>query len=149
MRKVYQQKNQFSNSAAIRFTVKGVSKTVIFESKRKNGILTYETNDADVQDAIEESKQFEEGKITCIEGASSIKLQASSKENAGDSGASGDGGKKDAETKEYPEVTEWQAAKELLRSEPYNVPFQSLNTPGNILKKAEEMGVSFPNLKGE
>lgn len=50
--------------------------------------------------------------------------------------------------KEYPEITEWPDAKELLRKE-YNVSHQSLNTPDNILKKAKEVGVCFPSLKIE
>jgi len=151
-RKVYQQKNQFSNSSAIRIDVKGKSKTVTFESKRRNGLLTYETEDADIQSAIESTKQFEAGKITCIEGT--VRPQAPKgvvkKEVDG-----GDGGDaipvkpevKKTEVVEYAEVTEFQAAKEILRSEPYLVPFQALNSIPNILKKAEEVGVSFPNLK--
>ncbi|WP_099465553.1 hypothetical protein [Parabacteroides provencensis] len=50
------------------------------------------------------------------------------------------------ELKELPEITDWQDAKDLLRKD-YGVPHQSLNTPENILKKASEFGVSFPNLK--
>ena len=46
----------------------------------------------------------------------------------------------------YDEVADWQAAKEVLRNEPYNIPYQGLNSPDLILKKAEEMRVSFPNL---
>lgn len=52
------------------------------------------------------------------------------------------------ELKELPEVTDWQDAKDLLRKE-YGFAHQSLNTPENILKKASEAGVSFPNLKIE
>ena len=46
----------------------------------------------------------------------------------------------------YANITSIQQAKDVLRGEPYNVPFQQLNTPANILKKAEEIGVVFPNL---
>lgn len=46
----------------------------------------------------------------------------------------------------YANITSIQQAKDVLRGEPYNVPFQQLNTPANILKKAEELGVVFPNL---
>lgn len=48
--------------------------------------------------------------------------------------------------KEYPDISDWQEAKDILRKE-YSIPHQSLNTPGNILKKAKEAGISFPNLK--
>lgn len=47
--------------------------------------------------------------------------------------------------KEYPEVTDFQAAREILRKE-YGIAHQSLTKPENILKKATEVGVSFPNL---
>lgn len=47
--------------------------------------------------------------------------------------------------KMYPGITEWQDAKDILRKE-YDVPHQSLNTPENILKKAKEAGISFPDL---
>jgi hypothetical protein len=40
-----------------------------------------------------------------------------------------------------------QQAKEVLRGEPYNVAFQRLNTPDNIMKVARELGVEFPNLQ--
>lgn len=47
---------------------------------------------------------------------------------------------------EFDNVTTIQQAKDILRNEPFNIPFQALNTPANILKKAEELGVKFPNL---
>lgn len=43
-------------------------------------------------------------------------------------------------------ITDFQVAKDYLRKE-YDIPHQSLNTPENILKKASDVGVSFPNLK--
>lgn len=46
----------------------------------------------------------------------------------------------------YDNVTTIQQAKDVLRAAPFNVPFQALNTPANIMKKAEELGVKFPNL---
>lgn len=52
------------------------------------------------------------------------------------------------ELKVFSEITDWQDAKDLLRKD-YGIPHQSLNTPENILKKASEVGVSFPNLKIE
>lgn len=50
--------------------------------------------------------------------------------------------------KTFPEIIDWQDAKDLLRKD-YGVAHQSLNTPENILKKASEVGISFPNLKIE
>lgn len=43
-------------------------------------------------------------------------------------------------------VTSLQDAKELLRSEPYNIDFRKLNTPKAILDKAKELNIVFPNL---
>lgn len=47
--------------------------------------------------------------------------------------------------KEYPDITGWQEAKDILRKD-FDIPHQSLNSPENILKKAKEAGASFPNL---
>ena len=47
------------------------------------------------------------------------------------------------------EATNPQKAKEVLRQEPYNVPFQSLGSVEKIKAKAEELGVSFPNMVWE
>lgn len=47
---------------------------------------------------------------------------------------------------EFPEVKTVQEAKDVLRSEPYNVAFQRLNNPESIAKVAEELGIKFPNL---
>lgn len=49
---------------------------------------------------------------------------------------------------ELPDVTDWQEAKTILQKD-YSVAHQSLNKPENILKKAAEVGISFPNLKLE
>lgn len=46
----------------------------------------------------------------------------------------------------FEEVTDWQTAKDVLKGEPYAVPYQALGCPEAILKKAEELRVSFPNL---
>lgn len=52
------------------------------------------------------------------------------------------------DAKEFPDITEWQEAKDILRKD-FDVPHQSLNTPDNILKKAKEVGVYFPKLSLE
>lgn len=44
------------------------------------------------------------------------------------------------------QITDWQSAREILKSHPYNVPYQALGSPEAILKKAEENKISFPNL---
>ena len=47
----------------------------------------------------------------------------------------------------FEEVTTFQAAREILRAEPYNIPFQGITKPESIMKQAEKVHVSFPNLK--
>ena len=47
----------------------------------------------------------------------------------------------------HAEVTKFQEAKKILTAEPYKVAFQALGSPEKILKKAAELGISFPNLK--
>ena len=49
-------------------------------------------------------------------------------------------------SKEYPEVENVQDAKNILIKQ-YNIPYQGLRSPETILKKAQELGVSFPNIK--
>lgn len=44
------------------------------------------------------------------------------------------------------DITDWQTAKEILRADPYNTPYQSLATPEAIQKKAAELYIKFPNL---
>lgn len=47
----------------------------------------------------------------------------------------------------FAEIDTFQEAKKLLTAEPYNITRQSLTTPERILKKAAEVGVSFPKLE--
>lgn len=80
------------------------------------------------------------GEAVATGGDETDKGQGSATEDRPEVPLSGDTGKT------HPEVTDIQAAKEVLRKT-YSAHHFSLNTPGNILKKAEELGVSFPNLK--
>lgn len=56
--------------------------------------------------------------------------------------------KKAEDIKVVDAITDFQSAKDFLRKE-YDITHQSLNNPENILKKAEEIGVVFPNLRIE
>lgn len=47
----------------------------------------------------------------------------------------------------FAEIDTYQEAKKILTAEPYNITRQSLTTPERILKKAAEVGVSFPKLE--
>jgi len=62
-KKTYQMTDVNSVKTAKRFTVNGKSKTAIFESKHKNGILTFTTVSVAMQEAIEESHYFDSGVI--------------------------------------------------------------------------------------
>ena len=205
MQNTYQIKNSNCSSSAIALTVNDKSVTVTFLNRRRNGLLIYDTDNENIQLAIEASPRFKSGEITRTVGESPVVVGKSADQviklpklpkavseeaprplgtpregNVGDSGDKADdvpaeeaprltgtpreGNVGDGETlpvdelpvvpaEEVPgaataflEVTEWQAAKEILRNEPYNVPFQGLNKPENILKKAAEVGVVFPNL---
>jgi len=149
MLKTYQIKDAYSVKKAINFPVNGSSKLIVFESKNKNSILTFETSDADIQGAIETSKYFKTKestmflpKITVIKTENTNDDELDTTDDAGnDKQPTGAG------TKEYPEVTTFEDAKTVLKGEPYNVAFQALGSPEKIFAKAAEMGVSFPNLK--
>ena len=101
-----------------------------------NGYVGYSTSNKKIIKGIENSDLFKNGEIKLV----------SSIEESNDNLNSENGNQGDL--KEYPEVTNLQEAKELLRSE-YNIPHQSLGSQDNILKKAIEVGASFPNLQVE
>ncbi len=139
MEKTYQKKDQYSNISSVRIDVAGKSKTITFENKRRNGVLVYETSDKEIQKGIEASKQYLEGKVICLEGSGEIKVN--NVPNAIDA-------EKQEYAQEYPDVTTFSQAKEILRGEPFRVgpTNSSLKTAEGILAKAAELGISFPNL---
>ena len=141
MKKVYQKKDMFSNVSSLRIDVAGKSKTIAFENKRRNGILTFETSDEEVQKGIEASNQYADGKIVCVEGIVAPKAPVKTEEKYTGEGEKG-------HLQEYPEFTTFAQAKEVLRGDPYKVgaTSNSLKTAEGVLAKAEELGISFPNL---
>ena len=121
----------------MRIDVAGKSKTIAFENKRKNGILVFETTDEEVQKGIGSCKAYQEGRIICTEGAATApKVKQLPTPPPAD------------EQTEYPEVTTFAQAKEVLRGEPYKVgaTSNSLKSAEGVLAKAAELGISFPNL---
>lgn len=138
MFKTYQIKDVFSSKIAKRFTVDGASKTIVFESKRNNGLLTFATADKKVQDAIEESHYFEDELISVI-GSVAVNKKAAKAESTKDD---------ELGIVEYPEVTTFKAAREVLSGEPYNIPATSreISNAEKVFAKAEELGIRFPNL---
>lgn len=144
MLKTYQINDVFSEKKAIRFTVAGKSKTIIFESRRKNGILTAEVADEKTQQAIESTDKFKEKQITISSSRPSpgmTTVTPATDEIASETSNEGEGFS-------YPEVTTFGKAREILTSEPYNLAKTSnkLKNAEAILATAAELNVSFPNL---
>lgn len=108
---------------------------VCFGDMEKKGVFI--TNDEKLQAAIEADPRFK-WEFCLKEEREKTKIQASVPEKDKEEGV------KDPVTVDT--ITDFQLAKEYLRKE-YDIPHQSLNTPENILKKASEVGVLFPNLK--
>lgn len=104
---------------------------------------TYVTSDEGVQQALEKSPAFGVYYVLLKESGVKVvqaKLVQAKVELGG--GASEGGG----DWVDYPDVRDWQAAKEVLRGEPYKVAYQVLGSPEAIARKAEELKVRFPNL---
>ena len=139
MIKTYQMKDVFSAKKAKRFTVDGKSKTIVFESKRKNGLLSAEVEHDAVQQVIEKSKYWKNKTITLV----SSRQKPSTDEDEDE-----EPGLSHPDAKEYPDVTKFREAQDILTAEPYNIPKTSpdLRNKVAILEKAVELGVSFPNL---
>jgi hypothetical protein len=112
----------------------------------------FATDDKKLQKAIEESQFFESG------GEEEIKLFFSTEEDeevekpakkSSNPPVSGKPAKAEFEPEEFPDVTDFKSAKDILTGEPYKVvkTNKSLLSPEGILAKAGELGISFPNLK--
>ena len=118
--------------------LKSGRKTVIFDKSFSD--VTYTTANKELQAAIEESNKFKGGQIE-------VYSETDNKEEPTKAEVKATKVVDDANT--YQEANTPQKAKEVLRSEPYNVPFQSIGSVEKIRAKAEELGVSFPNVVWE
>lgn len=107
----------------------------------------FETNDKKLQKAIEESSFFENKEISLIfsDESDDEELLPAKGEKQTQKQLKG---AKEFEPAEFPDVTEFKQAKDILTGEPYNVgkTSKSLASPEGILAKAGELGISFPNL---
>lgn len=138
MKKTYQLKDVFSSKLGLRVDTVNGSKIVIFESKRQKGILTYTTDNRSVQDGIEGSGKYLEGAITILR-SEALPVAGNEKVVQGDSAI-------EHVANVYEGVTTYKEAREVLTGEPYGVPVSHLSNSTSIHAKADELGVSFPNL---
>ncbi len=111
------------------------------------GIL-YLNREEDME-ALEASEEFKTGVVTLAE------VLGESKSEQQDDGNPQKKQKKQEEQEEggkgevvvFDEVTKLQEAKRILSGEPYNVSVSNFMNKETILQKAQEVGVSFPNLQ--
>lgn len=107
---------------------------------------TYVTSDERVQEALEKSPAFQKYFVllrTLGDCGKKVSGGKESPENNGPKEGQDGGG---TDWTEFPDVTDWQGAKEVLRGEPYGIAYQVLNSPDAIMRKAEVLKVRFPNL---
>mgnify|MGYP000883143984 CR=1 FL=1 len=114
------------------------------------GIL-YLNREEDME-ALEASEEFKTGVITLAEvlgeseseqqddGNPQKKQEKQEKQEEQEEGGKG-------EVVVFDEVTKLQEAKRILSGEPYNVSVSNFMNKETILQKAQEVGVSFPNLQ--
>ena len=114
------------------------------------GIL-YLNREEDME-ALEATEEFKTGVITLAEvlgeseseqqddGNPQKKQEKQEKQEEQEEGGKG-------EVVVFDEVTKLQEAKRILSGEPYNVSVSNFMNKETILQKAQEVGVSFPNLQ--
>ncbi|NDV46096.1 hypothetical protein D0T49_03450 [Paludibacter sp. 221] len=127
--------------------VSGARQYIKFKKAYRDAKLAlFETSDEKIQKGIEESDLFKAGRIKLVFSDQNGQVKKTKKGKEGEPVNSNEG-----EPKEYPEVSTFQQAKDVLSGEPYDIPATSpdVSTPEKIFAKAAELGVSFPNLKKE
>jgi hypothetical protein len=115
----------------ITFPIKVAGKVMYITFNGPNN--QYKTSDVEVQKAIESEHLFKTGVIILTRGAT---VKADSEKES----------EKKTDPTSYPGIEGYQEAAEILRKE-HNVAHQSVRTPEGILKKAQELNISFPDLK--
>jgi hypothetical protein len=116
--------------------------TIGYGTNYSTGKPRLSTEDPKLQEAIEASEHYRQG---------IIKMESSTEVGVTDSGSQGEVvvGTAGVTKAEFPEVTNIREAKVVLTGEPYNVSrnsvaFQNLD---KLFAKADQLGISFPNLK--
>lgn len=112
----------------ITFPVKVSGKVIYLTFSGPNN--QYKTSIEEVQKAIEKTDLYKQGTIILTRQQGNVESTTTTT----------------VEPKVYPDITEYQDAAEVLKKE-HNVAHQSVRSPELILKKAQELNVSFPNLK--
>lgn len=107
----------------------------------------FTTSNEVVQAAIESSEKFLKGRIKLISSVpvSSVVVDISQKGTVAEESGTTSSSSSSSMDSSYPSVVNSQQAKEVLRSEPYNVSLSELGNKADIQNKAKELGVSFPN----
>ena len=113
----------------------GKHRTIDFKTNR-----TFSTREKSVQDAIENSSFFKTGDIKCTASCKVEEGKAAVKPEDKKPKVNSDG------ITELPEVTTINDAVAILKSDPYNVDATTLKTPEDILSKAADCKILFPNL---
>lgn len=159
----------------ITFPVEVAGKVRFISFNGTKGDLT--TEDVKLQNAIETSRKFKSGAVALLNGKPNTPVKETPKEVVVQQPVNTpivttesqkenhvpveetqtdaivdpvkedvtDTDKQQEDTKSYPDVTDYQTAASILRK--LGAAHQSVRTPGNISKKALEMGIEFPNLK--
>lgn len=124
----------------------------------RNGLITtagivpasFTTTDPVIQFAIENSDKFKLGDIKLgystlfKKGTTSTVAEANL--NAANSNSGNESGSaKNSDKKDFPDVKNSQMAKDILMSEPYNVPLLELPNKTAIQAKAMELNITFSN----
>jgi hypothetical protein len=136
----------------------GISFPVLVAGKRKwvsldGNRADFTTSDVELQAAIENHREFKSRQIilanskpdtaTIRKENANIPIAEKSSQEPVDEPVSADE-IPDGVT-EYPDVTDINGAKSVLRGEPYNIHHMKLQTPQAIREQAELNKVSFPN----
>ena len=146
--------NGSQHSIPIRHNGKNIFITFV-KNYWREALAYFTTSDNELQASIEASNYFtsEEVKLVQTPEAQLIAEEKAAKLAAElvDNVDNEDAKKVPEETANqittFAEIDTFQEAKKILTAEPYNITRQSLTTPERILKKAAEVGVSFPKLE--
>lgn len=129
------QKKKYISATGIQYTFPVMAKGKAVFISFKGNENEYSTANKDIQAAIEATAKFKNKEIVLYNSTTPEQNDEQSGETM--------------EIKEYPEVTTFQEARDILNAAPYKVRITSLNTPDKIKNKATQLGALFPNINWE